>query len=100
MDLSEFTIILSRNDKIYPKSEKTSTLIGVSKQAVCKCLCMIPRGNLSLLVLGITFDLLSCTVHAVPNDRKYKRNVGNDKGGNKQHNSSFQAHIKNFCLGQ
>ena len=46
----------------------------------------------SLLVLGIIFALLCYTVHAVPNDREVKRNAGNDKGGNEQHYSSFQAH--------
>ena len=40
------------------------------------------------------------SLHAVPSDRKNKRNVGNDKGGNEQYCSSFQAHINSFCLGQ
>ena len=52
----------------------------------------IPRGTPSRLVLGITFALLRCTVHAVPNDREEKRSAGNDKGGKEQHYSSFQAH--------
>ena len=52
----------------------------------------IPRDTPSLLVLGITFALLCCTVHAVVNDREERRNAGNDKGGNEQHYSSFPAH--------
>ena len=53
----------------------------------------IPRGTPSLLVLGITFALLCCTVYTAQNDREDKRNAGNDKVGNEQHYSSFQAHI-------
>ena len=52
----------------------------------------IPRGTLSLLVLGITFALLCWTAHAVPKAREEKRNAGNDKGGNEQHYSPIQAH--------
>ena len=52
----------------------------------------IPRGTLSLVVLGFTFTLLCCIVHAVSNDREEKRNAGNDKGGGEQDYSSFQAH--------
>ena len=55
----------------------------------------IPRDTPSLLVLEITFGLLSCTVHAVPNGREWKRNAGNEKGGNEQHYTSTQAHKTN-----
>ena len=61
--------------------------IGVSKQAVSP----IPRDTQSLLVLGSTFALWCCTVHAMPNDRKEKRNTGNGKGGNEQYYSSFES---------
>ena len=47
----------------------------------------IPQATPSLLVLVITFALLCSTVHAVPNDREDKRNVGNHKDGNEQHHS-------------
>ena len=52
----------------------------------------IPRSRPSLLVLGITFAMMCCTAHAVQKEREDKRNAGNDRGGNKQHYSSFQAH--------
>lgn len=45
------------------------------------------------VVFNRAFALLCCTVYAVPNDRENKRNVGNDKGGNEQYDSSFQAYI-------
>ena len=43
----------------------------------------ILRDTPSLLVLGITFDLSCCPVHAMPNDR------------NEQHYSSIQSHKTN-----
>ena len=35
---------------------------------------------------------MCCTAHAVQNELEDKRNAGNDRGGNKQHYSSFQGH--------
>ena len=52
----------------------------------------ISRSRPSLLVLVITFAMMCCAARAVQNDREDKRNAGNDRGGNKQHYSSFQAH--------
>ena len=55
MDLSEFTITLSRNDEIYPKSEKKNRF-----KTSCLEMSLIPRDIPSLLVLGITFATLWC----------------------------------------
>ena len=35
---------------------------------------------------------------AVPSDQEVKRNAGNDRDGNEQHYSSFQAHVIFFCV--
>ena len=62
----------------------------------------IPRVTPSLVVLGITFALSCCIVHAppptLPNDREDNRNSGSDKDGNEQYRSSFQAHINKLTF--
>ena len=52
----------------------------------------------SLLVIEITFALLCCIVHDVPNSQEEKRNAGDDKDGNEQHYSSLFKSIKTSKL--